>query len=65
MSRGFVKEDDLELAGTDVPERPVSAQPNYVTVNGYAQLQQQAETLEATRLQLKINKEDALSLIHI
>ena len=62
MSRGFVKEDDLELAGTDVPERPVSAQPNYVTVNGYAQLQQQAETLEATRLQLKINKEDASAL---
>ncbi|MDZ4097615.1 MAG: transcription elongation factor GreAB, partial [Methylophilaceae bacterium] len=24
MSRGFVKEDDLEHAGTDLPERPVS-----------------------------------------
>ncbi|HCU85208.1 MAG TPA: transcription elongation factor GreAB, partial [Methylophilus sp.] len=23
MSRGFVKEDDLELAGTDLPERPL------------------------------------------
>ena len=59
MSRGFVKEDDLELAGTDLPERPISAQPNYVTVNGYAQLQQKAEALEVTRLQLKANKDDA------
>ncbi|HQO15536.1 MAG TPA: GreA/GreB family elongation factor [Methylotenera sp.] len=59
MSRGFVKEDDLELAGTDLPERPISAQPNYVTVNGYAQLQQQAEALETSRLQLKANKDDA------
>lgn len=59
MSRGFVKEDDLELAGTDVPERPISAQPNYVTVNGYAQLQQQAEALEVARLNLKANKDDA------
>jgi transcription elongation factor GreB len=46
MSRGFVKEDDLEHAGTDVPERPVSASPNYVTTNGYAQLQQNAQNLE-------------------
>lgn len=59
MSRGFVKEDDLEHAGTDVPERPISANPNYVTANGYTQLQRQAEALEATRLQLKTNKEDA------
>ncbi|NBX00622.1 MAG: transcription elongation factor GreAB, partial [Methylophilaceae bacterium] len=27
MSRGFVKEDDLELAGTDLPERPISLLP--------------------------------------
>lgn len=46
MSRGFVKEDDLEHAGTDVPERPISAGPNYVTTNGYAQLQKIAEHLE-------------------
>ena len=31
MSRGFVKEDDLELAGTDVAERPISQETNYVT----------------------------------
>ena len=34
MSRGFVKEDDLEHAGTDIPERPVSQHPNYVTPLG-------------------------------
>lgn len=59
MSRGFVKEDDLEHAGTDVPERPVSAHPNYVTANGYAQLQQQAAALEREIASLSANKEDA------
>jgi transcription elongation factor GreB len=58
MSRGFVKEDDLEHAGTDVPERSISAHPNYVTVNGYAQLQAQAVTLEQTILKLKAQKDD-------
>jgi transcription elongation factor GreB len=58
MSRGFVKEDDLEHAGTDVPERPISAHPNYVTVDGYAQLQAQAASLEQTILKLKAKKED-------
>lgn len=59
MSRGFVKEDDLELAGTDLPERPISAHPNYVTANGYAQLQAQMARLEQQRLSLSANKDDA------
>ena len=58
MSRGFVKEDDLEHAGTDVPERPISAHPNYVTANGYAQLQAQAVVLEEAIVELKNNKDD-------
>ena len=58
MSRGFVKEDDLEHAGTDVPERQISNHPNYVTANGYAQLQAQAVALEAAIVALKINKDD-------
>ncbi len=58
MSRGFVKEDDLEHAGTDVPERPISAHPNYVTANGYAQLQAQAASLEQTILKLQAKKDD-------
>ena len=58
MSRGFVKEDDLELAGTDLPERAVSNAPNYVTANGYAQLQMQLSQFEAQRLNLSQLKED-------
>lgn len=59
MSRGFVKEDDLEHAGTDVPERPVSTHPNYVTVNGYKQLQQMATALEQEMVSLKASGEQA------
>ena len=59
MSRGFVKEDDLEHAGTDVPERPVSAHPNYVTANGYAQLQRQAAALEQEISSLSASKDES------
>jgi transcription elongation factor GreB len=59
MSRGFVKEDDLEHAGTDVPERPISASPNYVTSHGYAQLLQLAEDIEAEIKQISAKKESA------
>jgi transcription elongation factor GreB len=58
MSRGFVKEDDLEHAGTDIPERPISAHPNYVTATGYAQLQTQAASLEQAIRKLKTKKDD-------
>lgn len=58
MSRGFVKEDDLEHAGTDVPERPISAHPNYVTANGYKQLQAEAARLEQVIAALKTQKDD-------
>jgi len=58
MSRGFVKEDDLEHAGTDVPERPISEHPNYVTHEGLKQLQQQATALENERALLSPLKED-------
>lgn len=61
MSRGFVKEDDLEHAGTDLPERPISPYPNYVTPNGLLALQQQAEALEETRLSLVSQKEDPVA----
>ncbi len=58
MSRGFVKEDDLELAGTDLPERPISEHPNYVTPNGLAQLEAQVETLSAKHKNLSPQSED-------
>lgn len=62
MSRGFVKEDDLEHAGTDVPERPVSTQPNYVTANGYAQLLAKSQQLDLERRALETNKDAPSSL---
>jgi transcription elongation factor GreB len=49
MSRGFVKEDDLEHAGTDLPERPVSQHINYVTPAGLQQLEDAAKLLDKER----------------
>lgn len=58
MSRGFVKEDDLELAGTDLPERPISEHPNYVTPIGLKQLQESEQQLLDQREQLAQNKDN-------
>lgn len=58
MSRGFVKEDDLELAGTDLPERPISPHVNYVTPVGLHQLQQTVKTLESERATFATHKEE-------
>ena len=52
MSRGFVKEDDLEHAGTDPPERPVSPHPNYVTPAGLKALESNAMALDKERASL-------------
>lgn len=56
-----MKEDDLEHAGTDLPERPISPHPNYVTPHGFKQLQQQANELEQERLPLVTRKEDPVA----
>lgn len=61
MSRGFVKEDDLEHAGTDLPERPISGQANYVTPVGLKQLADAAGTLEAERSPLVSRKDDPVA----
>lgn len=61
MSRGFVKEDDLEHAGTDLPERPISPHTNYVTPNGLKQLQQLASTLDNKRIDYAAKKDDPLA----
>ncbi|MDR2220932.1 MAG: GreA/GreB family elongation factor [Methylobacillus sp.] len=58
MSRAFVKENDLEHAGTDLPERPQSEHPNYVTPAGLAQLTRQAAELESEYLRLNPQKDD-------
>ncbi len=62
MSRGFVKEEDLEHAGTDVPERQVSQHANYVTLNGYSQLEKLANDLEKKRVDLGSKKDDQAAM---
>jgi len=61
MSRGFIKEDDLEHAGTDLPERLVSLHPNYVTPEGLRQLESEASGLDKERATLVAIKDDELA----
>jgi transcription elongation GreA/GreB family factor len=61
MSRAFVKENDLEHAGIDIPERPISDEPNYVTHNGLKLLNAQIDALEIEREQLKNKKDDPIA----
>ncbi len=58
MSRGFIKEDDLEHSGTALTERPISSHPNYVTPEGLAQLEYAYHMAEAQRLDWLTRKED-------
>jgi transcription elongation GreA/GreB family factor len=53
VSRAFVKEADGEAAEGDLPERPVSPHPNYVTPRGLERLREQHEALEQARRALK------------
>ena len=61
MSRAFAKENDLEHAGIDVPERPLSDEPNYVTPNGLKLLNEKIDTLEIERENLKQKKDDPIT----
>lgn len=61
MSRGFVKEDDLEHAGTDLPERQISPHPNYVTPHGLKLLNAEANALDQIRASLIARKDDAIA----
>ncbi len=47
MSRAFIKENDLEHAGIDIPERPVSNETNYVTPNGFKELKEKLNSLDS------------------
>jgi transcription elongation factor GreB len=60
MSRAFVKENDLEHAGIDIPERPLSDAPNYVTPNGLKLLNEKIDMLEIERENLKQKKDDPI-----
>lgn len=58
MSRAFVKGDDSDLSGEEVPERPISPHANYVTAEGLTQLRQRYEGLLALHAELKAAGED-------
>lgn len=62
MSRAFVKEDDTGAPGQNLPERPVSDHPNYVTPSGLAALEREAGELEARRLELLARGDDPMAL---
>ncbi len=60
MSRAFVKENDLEHAGIDIPERPLSEEPNYVTPRGLSLLNQTIDDLEKEREALNTKKDEPM-----
>jgi transcription elongation factor GreB len=60
LSRAFVKENDLEHAGIDIPERPLSAHTNYVTLQGYQELKDNIRFIEDELKNLKITEDNTL-----
>jgi len=57
MSRAFVKEGDDELAAGEMPERPLSGHPNYVTPRGLELLQARLRELQEQRERLAAEDE--------
>jgi transcription elongation GreA/GreB family factor len=53
MSRAFIKEDSEDLPSAELPERPTSSEPNYVTPQGLAMLRAKVEQLSVEHAQLK------------
>lgn len=52
MSRAFVKESDGDQPGDELPERPHSPHPNFVTPEGLALLQRELTRLQEERHRL-------------
>lgn len=57
MSRAFVKEVDDSLPSDELPERPQSPHPNYVTPRGLEQLHARVHALQAERDELAARDE--------
>lgn len=57
MSRAFVKEADGDAVAEDLPERPISPHPNYVTPAGLHYLREQVRVLQSLRNEL-VGSED-------
>ena len=52
MSKAFTRESDGDEAGDDLPERPVSSHPNFVTAAGLAAIDVELSRLHAEAAQL-------------
>jgi transcription elongation GreA/GreB family factor len=64
MSRAFVRESDGAEVPQDLPERPVSSHPNFVTPRGLQQIEDRIRELEAAREEPKRTEDkDALARI--
>lgn len=61
MSRAFVKEPDGDQFGDELPERPQSPHPNYVTPKGLEALQAQLHELQEQRRRLAENSDELLN----
>ena len=57
MSRAFVKESDEDAASAELPERPLSAEPNYVTPRGLQSLRVRLKALQVERDRLAAQAE--------
>ncbi len=57
MSRAFVKEGDDDLSAGELPERPLSDHPNYVTPRGLELLQARLKELQENRERLAAEDE--------
>lgn len=53
MSRAFVKNDNDDQSGEDLPERLVSDAPNYVTADGLRMLRERVEQLAREHARLR------------
>jgi transcription elongation GreA/GreB family factor len=64
MSRAFVRENDGAEVPQDLPERPVSPHPNFVTARGLQQIEDHIRELEAAREEPKRSEDkDALARV--
>lgn len=64
MSRAFVKEQDGNDVPEDIPERPVSEHPNFVTSRGLQLIEQQVRELQSLRDAAK-EEDDAAAIARI
>ena len=60
MSRAFIKENDLEHAGIDIPERPISHEKNYVTPTGLKEVRNALDNLDKERQSFSDNEDSSV-----